>query len=132
MGLHFCLFTGFPIKGCNCVYLVVSLDLKMNNIEWLEPWYGLTEQEKPVFEKQLRKEITAGHPLAGVHCQAVGKNGCNDDVLFRMNEGELALAVVHLVWNGSTDNKYPRTQFYKNWQDFVDHRMEEDNFGYKD
>jgi hypothetical protein len=101
-------------------------------MNWLEPWYSLSGSDKEPYAKQLRKEITSGHKLAHLSFEVIGKSGASDDVLIKIEKGEFEFAVVHLVWNGSVNHLYPRSYFYKDWQDFVDNRMKEDNLGYEE
>ena len=97
-------------------------------MNWLEPWSSVTENERKFLEEQLRSEITSGHKLAGIELEIIGRSTASDDVLCRLKNDELV--VVHLVWSRGVNALYPSIQFYKDWQDFTDNRMSDDNFGY--
>jgi hypothetical protein len=51
-------------------------------VEWLVPWYSIADDPVEVagMERELRRELSSGHPLYGVPVQAVGRRQDCDDV----------------------------------------------------
>jgi hypothetical protein len=96
---------------------------------WLEPWEEVPEQKKVVFQDELVREVTATHPLFGLHTEPIGRSLSNDDVLFKIS-GESRLAVVHLTWSGSGNHTYPLTKFFDEWDDFANDLMAVNNLDY--
>lgn len=98
---------------------------------WLKPWIPLEAERKTLLEQQLQRELPAGHALSGATAEAVGESEASDDVLFRLSGPTSAYAVVHLTWaSRSPDARWPSTHLYRDWKDFAERRMREDNFGY--
>lgn len=83
------------------------------SIELPEPWYW-TEQD---LIDQLKREIGKTHILHGKTIKTLAKRQDNDDVLFLVDDEKFA--VVHLTWASQrqTDNCWPATQFFDNWDD---------------
>ncbi|GGH21492.1 hypothetical protein ACN9ML_01345 [Dyadobacter endophyticus] len=96
--------------------------------EWLEPWEKISDDQAMFFKGQLVKEITSTHPLFGLQLMPIGRSEANDDILVSLSTGKLA--VVHLTWGNSGDHLWPSTELYDSWEEFVDKKMLEDNFGY--
>jgi len=70
------------------------------------PWWE-PEDMTPA-ERQLQREVTAGHPLYGRALRGLARSGARDDVLF--TDGE-QYVLVHLTWGvGNAD--YPRFQLF--------------------
>jgi hypothetical protein len=62
-----------------------------------EPWTAVTKAAGEELEKELRREVSAGHPLRGLSMRAVARRTDRDDVLFEVaDSGECV--VVHLTW----------------------------------
>jgi hypothetical protein len=93
------------------------------SIELPEPWYW-TEQE---LADQLEKEISKTHVLYGKTTKTLARRQDNDDVLFFVDNKEFA--VVHLTWPSQrqTDNQWPSTQLFDNWEDLYQNRILKDN-----
>ena len=87
---------------------------------WLRPWQGL-DNGAEVFNWELAKELSGRPPLHGRRARAIAKRIDSDDVLFA-TDGEKQLAVVHLTWSGTTvgDGRFPATNFYTDFQEWVD------------
>ena len=91
--------------------------------EWLEPWYPIDrEEERGALLAELQREIDSTHSLRGLAAAAVARRRDNDDVLFALADGRLA--VVHLTWRGGQDRSpYPWTNMYSTAEAFVQNRM---------
>lgn len=76
-------------------------------IDWPDGWTPLPEGA-PNLEKELRREVSPGHPLFGRPASAVARN--QDDVLYRIDGG---VAEVHLTWSGTREPPpWPSTALY--------------------
>ncbi|MGK5639196.1 hypothetical protein ACSNOK_12950 [Streptomyces sp. URMC 126] len=73
------------------------------------PWW-VPEGGMRAFERELRRELSPGHPLHGAEVVAVAVcEGC-DDVLFEVANGPFPWAVVHLTWTGREERApWPKT-----------------------
>jgi hypothetical protein len=100
-------------------------------LNWLAPWEPLKDSGE-VFVNELHKELASGHVLFHVSVHAIARHvGC-DDVLFVTADPANPLAVVHLTWASRTeaDPQWPYTTLYKNWQEWIEHRMNPDHQEY--
>lgn len=96
--------------------------------KWLEPWDKIPESKILFFKEQLAKEIMPSHSLFGLLLLPIGHNSANDDILVSTSTGKFA--VVHLMWNNTGNHLWPSTEFFDSWEEFVNKKMLEDNFGY--
>jgi hypothetical protein len=73
-----------------------------------EPWTEPDTQRAQALERELQREISPGHPLAGCQPRAIAAcTGC-DNVLFALDNDTWAL--VHLTWTGTVETPpWPRT-----------------------
>jgi hypothetical protein len=94
---------------------------ELNNLEWFEPW----RRDFSGLESELRREVSARHPLFGVKAIAVAR-GDGDDVLFYLPDYSFPLAVVHLTWQKESTSDFPHTLFYSSVDEFVENRMTPD------
>ncbi len=105
-----------------------------------EPWESITIDQKIAFENELKKEIGQDigllsrllnsknkHVMSGFDFSAICTSGMNDDVLFSIynNKGsDNDLALVHLTWKQKQEKgNYPKTEFYKDFDDFKYNKM---------
>ena len=100
-----------------------------------EPWEYISIEQKIAFEDQLKKEIGKErgvssfkkHKLCDYEFNAMATMVSNDVVLFSINkegENKYEYAVVHLIWTGSiADDKYPRIEFFKDFDHFLYDRL---------
>jgi hypothetical protein len=95
---------------------------------WLEPWIAVSDSQREALTNELQTEITFQHPLFGWQLEPIGRSLANDDVLF-LGEGN-KLVVVHLTWSGPGNHRFPSTEFFDTWSEFVDKKMAVDNMGY--
>jgi hypothetical protein len=75
---------------------------------------GLTSD---VLERELQRELSAGHPLAGLAPSAVARRDDRDDVLFDLHDGRYA--VVHLTWSKASppDPRWPTAIVFASYDD---------------
>lgn len=102
-----------------------------DTLHWLEPWELLKDSGES-FVNELRKELSSKHILFDVPLRAIARHiGC-DDVLFATGNREYPLAVAHLTWATRTESEpqWPYTTLYKNWQDWIERRMNPDHQEY--
>lgn len=95
-------------------------------IKWLEPWWSTEEMDADFHEtfcKQLKLEVSPGHPLHNLPIELIGR-GNGDDVLFGIADGSGRVTVVHLTWKkGREKPPFPISQVFKNIDAFVEERM---------
>jgi hypothetical protein len=78
-------------------------------LEWRVPWYSIADNPDQVagMERELQRELSAGHPLFGLQVCAVGRRQDCDDVLFAIEDGTDRVAVVHLTWTHTPPESPP-------------------------
>ena len=96
--------------------------------QFQEPWVSVREHENNL-EQELQREVSQGHPLYMKRTRAIAQRTDCDDVLFEVDSADFAYAVVHLTWTGEPekDSRWPDTQVFANWQDWIEKRMKPDN-----
>lgn len=52
------------------------------DVEWLAPWYSIADDQAQVsgMERELTRELSAGHPLYGVPVRTLARREDCDDV----------------------------------------------------
>jgi len=95
---------------------------------FLEPWVPVREHADNL-AAELQREAMQGHPLYKKVVHAIAQRTDCDDVLFEVDTADFAYAVVHLTWTGEPENdsRWPDTQVFVNWQDWIEKRMKPDN-----
>lgn len=95
--------------------------------EWLEPWQPIErDDQRRALEAELHRELAPDHPLYGLKPTAIARRQDNDDVLFSLTDGRLA--VVHLTWMVNQDRPpYPAADFYTSTDAFILERLLPDN-----
>jgi hypothetical protein len=58
-------------------------------------------------ERELQRELSAGHPLFGLPVKTLARRQDCDDVLFALQDGTGRVAVVHLTWTHSPPERPP-------------------------
>jgi hypothetical protein len=88
-----------------------------------EPWYW-SDQD---LSRQLETEISVDHILNNKEVKTIARRLDNDDIIFQLNEG--GYAVVHLTWQKypHSDNKWPLTKLYTNWNEVYENVILEDS-----
>ena len=76
-------------------------------------------------ERELIRELSAGHPLYGVPVRTLARRQDCDDVLFALSDGSGRVAVVHLTWTQSRPEQfpYPWTMLYPDLKTWVAESM---------
>ncbi len=102
------------------------------DLSLFEPWKRLDDPTP--YEIELKKEVGFFHPLRWKMTRAIGIRTDRDDVLFEIliPEGRAKFAVVHLTYSRQRSRKFPLTTFYKDWKDFYENRLLEDQRSWKD
>jgi len=111
----------------------------------LEPWEAINVKQKIAYENELFKEIGKNdqksildflkgkkHKLCEYEFSAMAKLGSNDEVLFTLkkeNESKFEYAVINLTWKQKIEknDKFPRVDFFENFNDFIESRLLPDN-----
>jgi hypothetical protein len=103
-------------------------------VKWLDPWYSIVSNHARVsaMERELQREVAAGHPMFGLAVNAIGSRCDCDDVLFRILDGTNRVAVVHLSWPHHPPDKppWPHTTIYDSLECWALHRMQPDHEDY--
>lgn len=95
---------------------------------FLAPWTRVGEYADNL-ESELRKEITACHPLYSLTTRPIAQRTDSDDVLFEVDSPEFRYAVVHLSWTDEPehDPRWPDTEVFATFEDWIENRMKPDN-----
>lgn len=70
----------------------------------------LPEETRKALERELYREVTAGHVLFGLTVSAKALGGSGDDVVFQLQDGRYA--VVHLTWHAEHGPNFPFTVMF--------------------
>jgi hypothetical protein len=78
-------------------------------VEWLVPWHSVGDDPAQVagMERELQRELLAGHPLFGLPVKTLARRQDCDDVLFALEDGTGRVAVVHLTYTHSPPERLP-------------------------
>jgi hypothetical protein len=89
-----------------------------------EPWTAL-ESGGPALVAELKRELSPQHVLFGRGAVAIARRKDCDDVLFRLDDG--SVAIVHLTWSGKEDQhpKFPWTTIHKTIEEAMRHDSED-------
>jgi hypothetical protein len=89
-------------------------------VKWLVPWHSVGDDPTQVagMERELQRELSAGHPLFGVPVKTLARRQDCDDVLFALQDGTERVAVVHLTWTQRPPDRppWPATTLFPNLQ----------------
>jgi hypothetical protein len=100
-------------------------------MEWLVPWSSIADDpdQRAGMERELRRELSAGHPLYGLPVRTLGRRQDCDDVLFAVEDGTGRVAVVHLTWTHSPPERppWPGTSVYPSFEAWVAEGMGPDH-----
>lgn len=91
-------------------------------MEWLVPWHSVSNDPAQVagMQRELKRELSAGHPLFDLPVKTLARRQDCDDVLFALEDGTGCVAVVHLTWTQSPPERppWPATTLFpslENW-----------------
>lgn len=102
-----------------------------DDVEWPAHWHSVADDRGQVagMERELSRELSAGHPLYGVPvCTLARRQDC-DDVLFALNDGTGRVAAVHLTWTQTVPEPppWPRTVLYSDLHAWLADEMRPDD-----
>jgi len=95
---------------------------------FLEPWVGVGELAKNLVA-ELRNEVSAGHVLYSMPARAIARRTDNDVVLSEVDSPSFRYAVMHLTSNPESDPRWPSSETYASFAEWVKTRMKPDNQG---
>jgi hypothetical protein len=82
-------------------------------------WESLTPDEAKGFERELQRELSAGHKLYGRQVEAIARAVDQDDVLYKL-VGSEQVAEVHLTWaSGPEQPPWPGTALYSSYLEWL-------------
>ena len=99
---------------------------ELDGLVWLEPWSAVDERHREGLERELQRELIAGHVLFGREVRAVGRRHDRDDVLFAAG-GPSELAVVHLTYAREATPDWPHAMLFASVAEFVEGCMRPDH-----
>ena len=101
----------------------------MRSDEFIEPWFAIDAERGATLVRELRNEICRDHVLNGRSVRAVAMRQDCDDVLFEITDSPAGYAVVHLTWSTKkeSDRRFPFTELFPLFDDFVVKRMKPDH-----
>lgn len=81
----------------------------LRGVEWPVPWQHAADDPTQVagMERELQREVAAGHPLFGLPVRTLARRRDCDDVLFAVEDGTGRVAVVHLTWTPRPPERPP-------------------------
>ena len=96
---------------------------------YLDPWREAIASQAEAFLRELRTEVSPGHPLHATNLSAIARSVQADDVLFQLDDGRVCQ--VHLTWRGSAEpNSWPRHRVFSTFEDWVQDVMIPDHEWY--
>jgi hypothetical protein len=96
--------------------------MEQPSISFLMPWKELIEGQAEDFLREIRTELSPGHPLHGAKVTPIARSVQTDDVLFQFDDGRFC--DVHLTWSGSAETPpWPRHRMFSNLEDWVQQVM---------
>ncbi len=100
-----------------------------DTLHYLKPWHS----DNTDLTVQLHREINKKHILYGKQVKTIARRQDNDDALFEVDNADFKYAMVHLTWSLKKldDEKYPRTQTFKSWQEVYENRILLDHEGWE-
>ena len=68
------------------------------SFEFASPWQSVDSENATQLARELKLELSPGHPLYGLEPIPIARSARADDVLFRLPDSRVA--AVHLSWRG--------------------------------
>jgi hypothetical protein len=108
-------------------------NLNHDSASYLPPWRPVTEYADNL-EHELWREVSEGHPLFEIRSKAIAQRLDSDDVLFKVDMAQFGYAAVHLTWSQrrEMDPRWPATDFYRTFDDWLESRMKPDNVAFSE
>jgi len=97
------------------VYVICPLEQSDLPDDWI-PIHG---NDSLCALAELRREMPAGHALAGRRLFPVARHREEEDILLRTIGAESQLWVVHLTWRSETDPQWPCARPFRDLSEFV-------------
>ncbi|WP_420539118.1 hypothetical protein ACN92M_17075 [Paenibacillus polymyxa] len=99
--------------------------------KFLEPWIPETSK---IFLEELHKEISENHILYGADLDVIARREDKDEVLYQYKANPDKCVQVHLTWkmDKEIDSKWPKTQEFNSFDDWVNEVMLIDNKEYEE
>jgi hypothetical protein len=72
-------------------------------------WSPVTGADAASLERELARELPAGHVLKELKVRAIARRFDRDDVAFELDDGRRC--VVHLTWNVESEPLWPHCEF---------------------
>jgi hypothetical protein len=68
-------------------------------MKWPAPWHSIADDAAQIegMQRELRRELSTGHPLFAMPTRAIARRQDCDDALFSIEDGSGRVAVVHLT-----------------------------------
>jgi hypothetical protein len=88
---------------------------------WPRGWREPESSEKAALERELARELSAGHALYRQGASLIARSDFSDDVLFALPDGRVA--AVHLTWRIERKPEWPSTQVFASieaWRPFAE------------
>ncbi|MHC2330989.1 hypothetical protein [Bradyrhizobium sp. USDA 4454] len=107
------------------------MNTQNEDVDWLNPWMPIeSNEQRQALESELHRELTPGHQLVGLSVVALAMRRDQDDVLFQLQDGQVA--VVHLTWKGGPeiDARWPVTACYSSLGEWIELAMKPDHLDF--
>ncbi len=83
---------------------------------WPPGWRPVDEAEGEGLARQLRAELAPAHILRGRTFKVLGRRDDADDVLLRLDDGEIA--EMHMTWAKQASHRFPGVLLYLDFTDW--------------
>jgi hypothetical protein len=101
----------------NCVS-AQNMAMEQPLFSFSEPWRELMSGQAEAFLREIRTELSPGHPLHGVNLKVIARSAQADDVLFQLDDGRVCQ--VHLTWRRSAEQPpWPHHRMFSALADWV-------------
>jgi hypothetical protein len=105
-----------------------NMNMEQPQLSFSEPWREPVSSQAEAFLREIRTELSLGHPLHGANLKAIAHSVQADDVLFRLDDGRVCQ--VHLTWRKSAEQPpWPRHRVFSSLEDWVRQVMVPDQEG---
>jgi hypothetical protein len=93
--------------------------------ELKEPWLLIEQRFIATTADELAREVGPQHVLRGKKARAIARRQDCDDVLFALEDGTSACAVVHLTYSRreESDPRWPSTEIFSSLEEWHAKRM---------
>jgi hypothetical protein len=97
---------------------------------FLEPWKEPISGQAEALLREMRSELSPGHPLHGANVKAIAVSVQAGDALFQLDDGRVCQ--VHLTWRRSAEQPpWPRHRMFSTLEDWVREVMVPDHEDYE-